>query len=382
MLILYLLSNIYDGHHWGTKNVQILPWQRPASDKVVTLGGLAKSAYELKKRWDSGNEAILDFEVPWLIQAHQRALLASTTTDGQPLIPELDTPNLQSPISNLQSLLNYVHTVEQAANVRLQELQAQIDEAVYDLYEISKEDRALIERELGDRPPELIWPQMGRKSDEEKRCEHVRRLISYFLLQALQEKRDGILPLTPGAGQPTALDEVRHGLEAEFGEAAAFRMEPEIKKVLGRDIGDWLDRDFFKWHVRLYKRRPVVWHLVSPSNTFACFLHIHKLDQDTLRKVQTLYLWPRRRAAEAELASAKADNAARRIEQAEAILGDLAEFEKRLLIVIQAQVECDVPDWAEGPFRGGVYDPVLDDGVKVNITPLQEAEVLRYRKVV
>ncbi len=73
---------------------------------------------------------------------------------------------------------------------------------------------------------------------------------------------------------------------------------------------------------------------------------------------------------------------ARRIEQAEAVLDDLAASEKRLLAVIQSQVECEVPGWAEGPFRGGVYDPVLDDGVKVNITPLQEAGLLRYRKVV
>ena len=69
-------------------------------------------------------------------------------------------------------------------------------------------------------------------------------------------------------------------------------------------------------------------------------------------------------------------------DQAEAVLDDLAEFEKRLLAVIQGEVECDTPDWAEGPYRGGVYAPVLDDGVKVNIMPLQEGEVLRYRKVV
>jgi hypothetical protein len=117
-------------------------------------------------------------------------------------------------------------------------------------------------------------------------------------------------------------------------------------------------------------------------------VYIHKLDRDTLRKVQTQYLWPRRRAAEAELEAAQRAKAAgergaaRRIDQAEAVLEDLAEFEKRLLAVIQGQVECDIPEWAEGPFRNGVYDPILDDGVKVNITPLQEAGVLRYRKVV
>jgi pseudouridine synthase len=81
-------------------------------------------------------------------------------------------------------------------------------------------------------------------------------------------------------------------------------------------------------------------------------------------------------------AQAKRDSNARRIEQAEAVLDDLAEFKRRLLSVIQAKVECEIPDWVEGPFCGGVYDPLLDDGVKVNVAPLQEAEVLRYRKVV
>jgi len=74
--------------------------------------------------------------------------------------------------------------------------------------------------------------------------------------------------------------------------------------------------------------------------------------------------------------------ATRRIDQAEAFLDDLAEFEKRLLAVIEGQVECEIPDWAEGSYRGGVYDPVLDNGVKVSIMPLQAGEVLRYKKLV
>jgi len=178
------------------------------------------------------------------------------------------------------------------------------------------------------------------------------------------------------------------GLEAEFGEAAAFRMESDIGQVLGQPLADWLDGPFVKWHTSLYKRRPLVWHLASPKNGFGCFIHIHKLDADTLRKVQTLYLWPRRRAVESErdeviwAKQSGAAGASRRLEAAEARLNDLAEFEVRLLSVIQAQVKCEIRDWAEGPFRNGVYDPVQDDGVKVNITPLQEAGVLRYGKVV
>ena len=355
----------------------------PAIVVDLTVRKLERSTrriHNLKAAWDTDNEICTRFDAPWLIQAHRGTLL----TD----LPSFHLAKKPADQLALAGLLDHVRSVEQAANACLQQLQAQIDQAVYDLYEISTEDRALIERELGDRPPELVWPQMEGKSDREKRREHIRRLLSYFLLQALKERRDGILPLTPGTGQPTALEEVRRGLEAEFGEMAAFRMETEIKQILGRDIADWLGGPFCRWHTKLYKKRPIIWHLASPRNVCSCFLYIHTMDRDTLRKVQTLYLWPHRRAVEMGLESAKAAQVAgergtaRRIEQAEAALDDLAEFEKRLLSVIQAQVECDIPDWAEGPYRDGLYDPVLDDGVKVNIMPLQQAELLRYKRLV
>ncbi len=366
------LTMINPGRHYQAGHVARVPFKLPRGDAKTLLENQARQCCDIKAMWDTCNETCTRVDAPWLIQAYRGTLL--------PGVQDLQPP--KSPTSQLTGLLDYVRAVEQSADTCLQELQAQIDEAVYDLYEISEADRALIERELGDRPREVVWPQMEGKSDKEKRREHVRRLISHFLLQALKEDRDGVVPVTPGTGQLTALDEVRRWMEAEFAEDAAFRMETDIKQVLGKSIADWLDAPFFKWHTKLYKRRPIIWHLASPGNAFGCFVYLHKLDRDTLRKVQTQYLWPRRRAAEAELEAAKADKASRRIERAEAVLDDLADFEKRLLSVIQAQVNCDIPDWAEGPFRGGVYDPVLDDGVKVNISPLQEAGVLRHRKVV
>ena len=349
-----------------------IPYYLPGLEAQENLAQLALSAHDLKSTWDTGNETCSRFDAPWLAQAHKGALLPDFE----------DLHSDRPPMNQLTALLDYVREVEQAADARLEEFQAQIDAAVYHLYQISRDDRALIERELRHRPPELAWPQMERKSDEEKRREHVRRLISYLLLQALKADRDGIVPITPGTGQPTALDEVRREMEGEFGEDAAFTMESDIKEVLGDSIADWLDKHFFKWHIKLHKRRPVIWHLASPRNTFASFVYLHKLDRDTLRKVQTQYLWPARRTVEGELETAKAEKESRRIEQAESTLDDLEEFEKRLLRVIRCEVECDIPEWAEGPFRGGVYDPVLDDGVKVNITPLQEAGLLRYKKVV
>ncbi len=103
----------------------------------------ADSVY-CKATWDTGNEICTRFDAPWLVAG------PPPPTPGLPS-PTFIPPNLQPPICSLCSI--YVRAVEDAADARLQQLQAEIDETVYDLYEISAEDRALIERELGERPP-------------------------------------------------------------------------------------------------------------------------------------------------------------------------------------------------------------------------------------
>ena len=70
------------------------------------------------------------------------------------------------------------------------------------------------------------------------------------------------------------------------------------------------------------------------------------------------------------------------MEKIEAVLDDLANFEKSLVDVIEGRVKCEFPDWAEGPYRNGAYDPVQDDGVAINILPLQNAGLLAKTKVV
>ena len=341
---------------------------------------------ELKRHWNIASEISTNFTQPWLLQLARPESDVFAKGVGRVLAllgddaPEIALPE---PVT-LSALLDVIRAIEQAADARLQRLQVEIDEAVYDLYEISREDRALIERELGDRPPELVWPQRERASDKEKRREHVRRLLSYFVLQALKEKRDGLLPLCPGTGQETALDAVRRGLERAFGEEATFRMETEIQQILGRDIGDWLDGPFIKWHTKLYKKRPVIWQLSSRDyyHIFNIFLYIHALDRDTLRKVQTQYLWARRRTLVSERDAARSEEDYDRVADIEEDLEALEAFEAKLLSVIEGDVKVRTPKWAEGPYRQGVYDPVLDDGVQVNIAPLQKAYLLRYKRMV
>jgi hypothetical protein len=291
------------------------------------------------------------------------------------------TCNLQPATCRLAPLLDAARAIEKAADARLQALQAEIDVAVYDLYEITPADRALIERELVKRPPELVWPQMEGKSDKEKRREHVRRLFSYYALCATRASDDGIVPLAGCAARaPSLIERVRALLEAEFGPEAAYQLEQDAAAYLERPLEAWLHQVFFRdFHVKLYKNRPILWHLGSEKRSFAVLLDYHRLTRDTLPKVRSQYLWPQMESVRTRLSAAKAHQASlKEIGDLEAELSDLEDCDRRLERVIQGAVEVQAPEWAIGPYRGGQapYDPELDDGVAVNIAPIQAAGLL------
>ena len=347
--------------------VSRLPFARPNQKQKQFLAKFAEGAHDLKAAWDTGNEICTRFSQPWLLQLAQPqrdafaqglGRILELLGGGAPWLPGSASPSLED-------LLDQVREIETAADARLQGLQAQIDEAVYELYNISPSDRALIEHELGDRPPELVWPQMEGKSDQEKRREHVRRLLSYFILQALRADEDGILPLVEGTGELTLLERLRQRLEAAFSADIAFQLEDHAGQVLGKSVDRWLEGDFIQWHTKLYKRRPVIWHIASPRRAFGTFIHYHKLDRDTLRKVRNVYLRALRDGLGRGLEQARSDEDYKAVDRLETALDDMRVLDERLAGVIEAG-----------------YDPVIDDGVKANILPLQEAEMLRQKKVV
>jgi len=384
------LINMICAVHKTPGYIARLPYVDGTQDLRHQLGSAAREAHNLKAVWDTGNEICTRFTRPWLSQLTRPE--SDAFAQGLGRILELlgdDAPPTPSPPHSLTlaELLDCARAIEDVADARLQGLQAEIDEAVYDLYEIGPADRALIERELGDRPPELVWPLMAGKSDREKRREHVRRLFSYYALQAVRADEDGIVPLAGCAGrEPTLVDRVRAQLEAQFGHDVAYQLEQDAAPYLGRPLEEWLHRYFFhRFHVGLYKRRPILWHLTSPKGHFAVMVDYHRLTADTLPKVRSLYLWPQMEEVRTRLAAARAEEASLgTIGGLEEELADLEDCEKRLERVIQGAVEVDLSDWANGPYRNGAppYDPDLDDGVKVNLLPIQAAGLLPVKRVV
>ena len=73
--------------------------------------------------------------------------------------------------------------------------------------------------------------------------------------------------------------------EAKFRENLAF-----IEKALGKDLRKWFTKDFFDYHVRRHKKRPIYWMLSSPKGSFNALIYMHRYRPDTVSVVLNQYL--------------------------------------------------------------------------------------------
>ena len=154
----------------------------------------------------------------------------------------------------------------------------------------------------------------------------------------------------------------RKFLRVTFGEERFQENLAFIEEALGKDIRRWFTRDFFDYHVRRYKKRPIYWLFTSPKGTFNALIYMHRYTESTISTVLTEYVRPLRDKLEAHrkdldriVIDPDASVAERRSAEKEApeITKQIAELEAwerdTLLPMAQRRIGID-----------------LDDGVKAN----------------
>lgn len=347
--------------------VRSFPLPGGIDDRLAVLG---ENIHDLKLAWDRGNELATVFEQPWPLGVGGDA-----------------TTFLQNELmkgGSLSSTLDTLAEVEEGWSAECQRLQDEIDEIVYDLYDISEEDRELIERELGDRPKETVWPEMAGKSREEKRLEHVERLLSYFVKTIVEEDPDGIVPLVQCGDEPTMLQRVREKLDETFGADRGHEIEVEISNELGSrtDVESWLARRYFRFHINLYKRRPIFWHISSADRSFGAIVHYHRFDHDALLKLRAHYLssFMQRLKTEMGRLRGKDDSDSRqRLMDLEESLEAAQELDEKLGQIAEGDPYAIEVPWKDEDEQPRGWRPDLDDGVKVNIQPFIDAGVFPFK---
>jgi hypothetical protein len=221
---------------------------------------------------------------------------------------------------------------------------------------------------------------------------------------------DGIIPHTSGAVHSILAERVRERLQVEDGLLGTQRVEVLLSELTELSLEGWLRTRFFTRHVRQFKHRPVAWHLASTPQgggkkgkavkrapAFECIVYYHACGGDVLARiisqyVQPLYLSEQRRIEEA--LQAKDEVAvARSRDRAE----ELLDFMERLRQVADrgfASAELDtllasepLDRWSgDGYIAPASHNELLaserawrvdiNDGVRVNIAPIQLAGLL------
>jgi len=192
----------------------------------------------------------------------------------------------------------------------------------------------------------------------DERNEMAGSLLSYYIgcsigrwdIRGIDPKSDGILE-THGEA-PTY---IRECLEISFGEENLEDKKEQIENMLGRDIEDWIQNRFFRYHHSdEYKRRgqriPVYWQIESPGGAFSCLLYYHQIDNKTLAKLRGQYIDPRIDKLKNEIKTLETQTR-----------GDSPDKE---LLNRKEEVQNDLDDIKE--FRETI-DEMIDDGVTVDV---------------
>jgi len=280
----------------------------------------------------------------------------------------------------------------------LEELSVKMEIHPISIYWLLKEMREEGEHTEGAgwKPALLCWPE-AKRYVEDYFTVMILRMLGFRWPKQVEANepvpewadKDGIIPITEHTGEKTLLEHIRDRIASEFGEDRIASIETEFSDILynaackeaevkGKKsktgfqpvrikritLSEWLKMQFFKIHISQFKKRPIAWHISSSNGTFQVLLFYHKLSGDILRNLKNRYL-----------------------AKVQGYYGALLEKAQRgeptpggLTLGKLQDIEAELEDFASRLDRviNLPYEPLIDDGVRVNIAPLQKVGLLKY----
>jgi hypothetical protein len=193
-------------------------------------------------------------------------------------------------------------------------------------------------------------------------------------LEALADD-DGIVCLSATKGEPPAAERLRTLLAQALGNFDLKQLLATAgpKGSKSETLEEWLRDEFFDQHCALFHHRPFVWHIWDGlKNGFSALVNYHKLTHANLEKLTFAYLgdWIRRQQAAVEAGEAGSD----------AKLQAAKELQSKLKLILDGDAPYDIfVRWKPLSQQAIGWNPDLNDGVRMNIRPFAEADVLRKK---
>lgn len=168
---------------------------------------------------------------------------------------------------------------------------------------------------------------------------------------------DAIIPLLPRDSpfEDNLVNRIVDFVRIVFGADTLTENLNFIEKQLGMSIGQYVLKDFWKDHKKMYHNRPIYWLFSSRKGAFQCLVYMHRMDAYTAERVRSKYLlpymdWLLNRLHELEENAANLSTVERReMDRITRQIAECREYHDRLHVVADRQEGFD-----------------LDDGVVVN----------------
>jgi type II restriction/modification system DNA methylase subunit YeeA len=181
---------------------------------------------------------------------------------------------------------------------------------------------------------------------------------------------DNVIPILDGDWfQDDISERFKKFLKVTFGEEHYEENLQFIEEAIGRDIRSYFLKDFYPYHLKMYKKRPIYWLFSSPKGSFNALIYMHRYNKDTVSIILNNYLREFKSKLEARKSfvekvsnstsiSPKEKTAAiKELETLKKQLDEITTYESKVLFPLAAKhIEID-----------------LDDGVKANYPKFGEA---------
>jgi hypothetical protein len=186
---------------------------------------------------------------------------------------------------------------------------------------------------------------------------------------------DGIVCLPAVRGEQPAHTRLQTLLATAFGNQWNTGLLESLLRDAGyegKNLDIWLRDGFFEQHCQLFHHRPFIWHIWDGrrSDGFAALVNYHKLDRKLLETLTYTYLgdWIRRQE----------DGLKQNVGGAEARLLAAQQLQGKLQRILDGEAPYDIfVRWKPLEEQPLGWELDLNDGVRLNIRPFVEADVLR-----
>lgn len=163
---------------------------------------------------------------------------------------------------------------------------------------------------------------------------------------------DGLIPALPSDSgfADNALIAVRQFIQNVFGDDSYAANLNYIENCLGKPLEDYLFKDFWNDHKKMYQNRPIYWLFSSKKGAFKVLAYCHRMTRHTAEQVRQKYLLPyidrmKGRADEIQAKGAGATVAERRqLKSLTSSIAECEEYHTRLHAVADQQIAFDLDD--------------------------------------